>query len=160
MPLAWKLVFGMNTLFILIALILEPNVLVNIMNASLFAIAVGVCTAYSPIIWYMIWSNNTKLDSSDWLGLGIFTNWTAIIGIRLWSLAWRWAGRPDDWGDDTVLSYMLFLSCCGGVFHLVATQAVGGRAPKRSWLIVGAWVSGVVFVTLLLNMAVTGNLNP
>lgn len=148
-----------NAFFLALFFSLSEKELINIINAALFAVALGVCTAYFPIARDLI-LRKRNMDSADWLGLGVFCNWSALAGIRIWSFSWRWVGTPHSWNDSQILSYLLFLSCCGGMFHLVATQAIDNRMPKRSWVIMGAWVTAVVFTLMMINIIITDRLAP
>ena len=147
-----------NILFALGYLLLSDATFILVLQATLFSIACGVCTAYSKNVWELIRKRH-PMDSADWLGVGIFTNWISIAGIRIWAIVWRVFGKPPEWSDSLFLTYMIFLSCNAGLFHLVATQAVGNRSPQKQWIILGAYVAFAVFVVTILNLYANGQLH-
>jgi hypothetical protein len=138
-----------NILFGGIALATSATALISVLNAALFAVAIGVCMAYGPPVLDTLWSGR-PMDRADWLGIGIFCSWFSIVVIRAWSIAWRYLGKPEWLLESDLVSYALYLQLCAAVFHLAAPGAIGNRVPTRRWINIGTAVAVLIFAALVL----------
>lgn len=133
------IIFGLpNLLFAILALSASADGLIKLINAGLVATAVGVCIAYFPVVADIVTRQDRALDRADLLALGIFTSWSTLVLRTAWSLAWRYAGRPDSWENSHAFAYMVFMSLVAATFYLLAPGAVSGRIPAAYWIRVGA----------------------
>lgn len=138
-----------NIVFGVIALATSATIMISVLNAALFAVAIGVCFAYGPPVLNTLVSGRT-MDRADWLGIGIFCSWFSIVIIRAWSIIWRYLGKPEWLLESDIVSYALYLQLCAAVFHLAAPGAIGNRVPPRRWINIGVAVAVFIFAALVL----------
>ena len=139
-----------NIVFGAIALLTPATGFITVLNAALVALALGVCLAYGPPVIAALTSDKRPMDRADWLGIGIFCSWFAVVVNRTWSISWRYLGRPDWLLESDIVSYALWLSACAAVFHLAAPGAIGEMVPPRRWINIGILVAVLMFMSLLL----------
>ncbi|MDB5177500.1 MAG: hypothetical protein JWN75_1168 [Candidatus Saccharibacteria bacterium] len=136
-----------NVLFAIVALATSASTLITVLNAALFAIAVGVCLAYGPPVVRILMTED-QMDTADWLGVGIFCSWASIVFIRAWSIVWRSMGKPEWLLESDIVTYALYLQLCAAIFHLAAPGGINSRVPTRRWIDIGITVSVTIFVVL------------
>lgn len=138
-----------NIIFGIIALLTPATAFITVLNAALVALSIGVCLAYGPPVAAVL-IGTRRMDRADWLGIGIFCSWFAVVVNRTWSIVWRYMGRPDWLLESDIVSYALWLSACAAVFHLAAPGAIGELVPPRRWINIGILVALLMFLSLLL----------
>lgn len=129
-----------------LAYLVPQRTLMQILNIGVLSISVAVVSTYAPA-WIMTLRKHT-LDGPEMLSLGIGCTWTAEIGQRVWSIAWRGLSQPDWMTHSFVLPFFLALTVMGGIQHITAPGAVNGIIPKRSWITVGITLGLVTLVLL------------
>ncbi len=138
-----------NIIFTIIALITDAPSLIAILNLVVIALSVNVCVAFMPNVIDVIFGNR-ELDKADWLTLGIFSAWSAIVLGTMISLFWRYFGRPDWLIDTDLTSFRLFMLGFAAVCHLASPGSLRESIPPRRWIKIGSWIALAVFVALLL----------
>jgi hypothetical protein len=73
-----------NIVFGAIALLTPATGFITVLNAALVALAMGVCLAYGPPVIAVLASDKRPMDRADWLGIGIFCSWFAVVVNRTW----------------------------------------------------------------------------
>lgn len=140
-----------NLLYALVALSTDAQLLITLLNGALLALAVGVCVAYYPVVWLVL-KDEAENDTADWLGLGVFCSWAAIVYARIFSMIWRAWGGDGDWMlNSDLVTYQLFLSISAAVFHLGAPGAIGNRrVPTVRWVKTGIYAAAGAFGALVV----------
>lgn len=144
----WALFVLPNAVFLLIAYATDASWLINILNSVVLALAAGVCVAYAPGIYGILFTKEPAARH-DWLVLGIFIAWMSMIEMRAWSIAWRWLGKPWQLVDSDFTSYGLFSLVIAAVMHLAAPGGVGNRVPTVRWIKIGVWIAVAVFIAIV-----------
>jgi hypothetical protein len=76
-------------------------------------------------------------EATDSLVIGIWATWLADLYGAIQSLAWRYAGRPDDWLTAWWWMMPAFLTFWGGLNHIAVPGALDGRVPRRNMVLLG-----------------------
>lgn len=127
-------------LFVALNYATDGGALITVLSVTLFAAAVGVCFAYAPAVYDALVADR-DLDRADWLSMGVFVSWAAIVLIRAWSIFWRFLGKPDALVNSDIIAYSLYMSLWAAVFHLAAPGAISDRVPARRWINIGIAVT-------------------
>jgi hypothetical protein len=130
-----------------IAFLTDAAFLITVLSATLFAAAVGVCFAYAPAV-YDAMTAERELDRADWLSMGVFVGFFAIVLLRSWSILWRFLGKPEWLLNSDFVSYSLYMSLWAAIFHLAAPGAISDRVPARRWINIGIAVTIFILVAI------------
>ena len=122
---------------------------IEIGNVMVLALATGIVVAYAPVAWQAM--KHDPIDGANILSLGIFTSWAGVLVARGVSIIWRLAGQPVDWLNSGWWGIHIALSCIGGLYHIVAPEAVAGRVPTKHWIRIGLLVAFAVLAVAGLN---------
>lgn len=111
--------------------------LFEILNAIVFAIAIGVVVGYAPGVWQALKSDIRDLRSGDALQIGIAIAWlaTACVFVVMWW--WRLTGKESALIDHGFTAFSRWMLITAGFLHLAASGSVDGRVPLRSYLRAG-----------------------
>lgn len=145
----WPLFILPNLLFFLIALPTNDLWLLNVENTVLLSLSLGVCVAYAPAIYGILFTAQ-PIRRHDILALGIWCSWYANIIARLWSIGWRYLGMTPSTAFNDVVNYYVFAYIGAAVFHLAAPGGVAGTVPTRRWVAIGCWIAAMVCATVLM----------
>lgn len=84
-----------------------------------------------------------------YLIMGIWLNWSADLVVRIWSLVWRYSGRPEWMIVSDVITFILYLRTISGVIHVTAPSTIEGVVPRSSWYVVAvAFAAGLVTMAM------------
>lgn len=151
---------GITLSYMLTAFYFEKADIITFMQAIRAVVAIAVTLAYFPGAIGLVWTG--KGNRSDYLILGIVCNWASDIGVGIWTTISRFYGRPEWMLDNKWLSFFLLIAVIGGVLHLTAPGAVGGKVPRRNWMVLGAVLAlatGVGFLGLWIEARVREKAN-
>ena len=138
-----------TAVFGLLAVSTAAPILIPIANLIVLVLAINVCIAFAPGVLSALFSDK-PFDKSDYLGLGIFNSWAALVLRSGWVLAWRWLGEPH-WMTETDFStFFISLSAYAAVMHIISPGALKEAVPPRRWVIIGFWVGLAVLLGLLM----------
>lgn len=135
-------------IFVGIAASTEASTLITVLSITVFASAVGVCLAYSPSVYDVLVADR-DLDRADYMAIGVFMSWFSIVVLRVWSIWWRYLGKPDWLTNSDVVSYSLYMAIWAAIFHLAAPGAVSDRVPPRRWINIGIGVTIALLTAIL-----------
>jgi hypothetical protein len=119
-----------NIVFGIIAYLTPATGFIPVLNAALVALAIGVCLAYGPPVIAVL-VGKRKMDRADWLGIGIFRSWSAVVVNRMWSIVWRYMGRPDWLLESDIVSYALWLRARARPYFIWRRPARSVRWSRR-----------------------------
>ena len=134
-------------LFLVMNYVTDGGALITVLRMTLFAAAFGVCIAYLPAV-IDAFTADRDLDRADWLCMGVFVSWAAVIVISAWSVLWRVLGKPTWLLDSDVIAYSLYMSLWAAAFHLAAPGSVKDRVPPRRWINIGIAVTVVMLCAI------------
>lgn len=135
--------------FAVLALVTDATTLIPVLNMAMVALACGVCLAFAPAA-LRFFAGRGWMDQGDALSLGIFTTWFASALNGIWSITWRYLGKPEWLADTDLVSYFRYMLVCGAVLHLVAPGAIADRIPPAKWVRIGIRVAVVLFAAFLV----------
>lgn len=140
--------------FIPIIFIFPRQELFEMLNAIVFAIAIGVIIGYAPGVWQALKSDIRDLRSGDALQIGIAIAWlgTACVFAILWW--WRLTGKESELIDHGFTAFSRWMLITAGFLHLAASGSVDGRVPLRSYLRAGIMTTlGIVLGIAVITFA-------
>ena len=120
--------------YFLLAAILNGQTAIEIFNAVLFGLSLGVVVAYAVPAWEAI--RKPLLSGPDILKIGICMSWGAADFARVISIAWRLNGKPVEWLDSWLWGLYIPGLCMAGLSHIISPEALEGRIPTtamRTW---------------------------
>ena len=139
--------------FLLLSLPTTAPFLIGLLNAISLSLSVGVCVAFIPAMLAIFFKPHA-LERGDYLSLGIWITWFAVIMQAAWSIAWRARGMPLWMASTDFTSYFLFTRVCGAIFHLAAPAAINDQIPPRRWIMIGILIAVAVALAILVSYMV------
>lgn len=134
--------------FGVIAYFTSATQLIGALNGISLALSAGVCVAFLPAMHGILF-NSKSLDRGDYLSLGIWLTWFAVIMQAVWSIIWRARGMPLWMASTDFTSFFLFSRVMGAVFHLAAPGAIDNQIPPRRWIWIGILIALAVSLVIL-----------
>jgi len=134
--------------FWILAWIIPSAYLFYLTNALTMCLAGGILVAYYPGIKDALIRRD--VGGGHWLILGIAVTWLATLMRIGWAWLWRILEFPDWMTDHPFLAFLTWMIATGGMLHLLAQDAIGGRIPKANWIRLGVLVAVGLFLTFLI----------
>lgn len=154
----WRVAYSMVlavAVYVGIAYLVPFKTMLQFLNTLTLSVAVAVVFSYAPVWISTLWTTRS-LSGPEWLSLGIGATWTAEVGQRIWSIAWRGLRQPEWMTQSPAIPFMIALTLIGGVMHITAPGAVDGVVPRQNWIWLGAAVGVAVFSFFMTTWAADG----
>lgn len=141
---------GPTIIYFPTGLIFGGRVAIEIGNAILLPLSIGVTLVYAPVFWEAL-THGPKVPWHRVLGAGIFIGFLGVAFARVFSIVWRAAGQDPAWLDSVVWGSHIPLSIAAALGHILAPKAIDGIVPTIQWIKLGALVSaGLLFASLVV----------
>lgn len=139
--------------YFLLAKIVTPTLLLDVINGAFLGVLVAVFIVYSPLVWDSLW--NSKFDRVSQLSIGIGLLWLSIGMTKGWEGFIKYSGNPACLANHPLVGYIAFVAVCAGSlfvtapgYHSTATPIPFGGGNRKLLLIFGALGA---FVALVLH---------
>lgn len=109
--------------------------------------ALAVVLGYSSIFFEALLAK--RPDRVQQLSTGIVLSWGSTVMMSVWSLLYRYGGRPPWMLEANIYGYFVFMQLLGAVLHITAPGAAGGGIPKKNWVSLGVAVGLASFIALV-----------
>lgn len=109
--------------------------------------ALAVVLGYSSICLQALLAR--RPDRVQQLSMGIVLSWGSTVLMSVWSLLYRYGGRPTWMLEANIYGYFVFLQLLGAVLHITAPGAAGGGIPRKNWVSLGVAVGVASFIALV-----------
>lgn len=151
----WGVVLASAMYFAASALV-DSNLLQTTLHAISFSIWIAVGVTYLP--GAILGVLERRPTNADYLIIGIVCAGLSTALMRGWSAFYRILGRPEWMFENPIFGYLILLGIFGGVIHLTAPGAIGGRVPARNWIKVGIAIG--IGAAMAISIVWLGTLNP
>lgn len=128
-----------TAVFLIINSVASADIIHTLSKGYFASVGIGVVVAYAPGLWLMM--RDGYLSRGLLLSMGIIELMLFLVAHQLYHWYWRLTGEDLNVINSSIVAWFVIMMGCAGVFILTAPGVIEETVPRRSWIILGAWVS-------------------